>query len=261
MIGNKYKNFPLILKRFSGREDIRIFEPPDPDIELILLVHKRSYVESLKSMWYFRAAALSVSGTHMALKMIKEGLIRNALVFSCAAGHHAERDSGWGGTYLSCIGPAVYSYWKDYGRERFAIIDTDSHHGNGTRDIFRNEPDVLHVCFCSMNRVEGQGEKVDVDVGFEISDDDYLSLVEREFYPRVEAFKPYAIFHNFGHDTCRGDYGDRGLSEDFFLRLARQVKSYASSLCEGRYIVITHGGARRDVAEYIFPEIINILAE
>lgn len=261
IIGNKFKNFPKILKEFEERANVKIFVPEEPDEELILLVHEKSYVDSIRNQFYFRAASLSLAGVHMALEMIRAGTIECALVFSCAAGHHARRSSGWGGTYLSCIGPAVHSYWKKYGRERFAIIDTDSHHGDGTREIFLKERDVLHVCFCSENRIEGEGEKIDVNVGWRTTDRDYLDLVEREFYPRVKSFRPYLIFHNFGHDTCEGDYGDRGLTPNFFLELARKMKSYASEVCSGRYIVITHGGERRDVAEYIFPRIIDILAE
>ncbi len=259
VIGRKYENFAEILKGLSHEKNVVIVEPPEAEEDLILLVHDRSYLDSLKKAWFYRGASLSVSGTHMALKMIKEGIIDRAFVFSCAAGHHAERGSGWGGTYLSCCGPAIYSYWKKYGRERFAILDTDSHHGNGTREIFRNEKDVLHVCFCSLNKVDG--EKIDVDVGLTTTDEKYLELIDHEFYPRFKNFKPYLLFHNFGHDTCRGDYGDRGLSEDFFLKLARKVKGFTEEVCGGRYIIITHGGKRKDVAEYIFPEIIRILAE
>jgi len=69
------------------------------------------------------------------------------------------------------------------------------------------------------------------------------------------------IFHNLGHDTARGDYGDRGLSRDFFPVLARETKQCADEVCEGRYLIITHGGSRRDVAEYIFPSIAEILAK
>lgn len=261
IIGDKFKNFPKILKGFEGRDDVVIITPAEPNEELILLVHDQSYINSIRDQFYFRAATLSVAGVQMALEMIRKGGLLRAFVFSCASGHHAGRASGWGGTYLSCIGPPVYYYWKNYGRERFAIIDTDSHHGDGTREIFLEEKEVLHVCFCSENRVEGEGQKIDVDVGWRTSDKDYLDLVQMEFYPRVKSFRPYLIFHNFGHDTCQGDYGDRGLAPEFFLELARKVKSYADEVCSGRYIIITHGGRRRDVAEYIFPKIIDILAQ
>jgi len=148
-----------------------------------------------------------------------------------------------------------------FGVRRFAIIDTDSHHGDGDRAMFRGDRDVLHVCFCSTNAVEDEGMKVDVDVGWSTTDEEYLRKVEEEFGPRVMAFKPYAIIHFFGHDTCMGDYGDRGLTPSFYLELAKLVKSIAERACQGRYVIITGGGYRRDVAEHIFPRIIQILAE
>lgn len=261
VIGNKFRNFREILKRFEGREDVVIVEPKEADDDLICKVHTRSYLDQVRRSWYFKGASLSVGATSMALQMIADGAIRNALVFSCAAGHHAEPSFGWGGTYLSCTGPAIYSMREKYGHVPFAIIDTDSHHGNGTRAIFRNDRSVLHVCFCSIDLVEGDGEKVDVDVGYRTTDEAYLNLVKKEFLPRLNTFRPFAIFHNFGHDTCQRDYGDRGLTPSFFLALAEEVKAYADKFCNGRYIIITHGGSRRDVAEYIFPEIIEILAK
>ena len=32
---------------------------------------------------------------------------------------------------------------EQYGLKRIAIVDFDVHHGNGTEDIFRNEPRVM----------------------------------------------------------------------------------------------------------------------
>jgi acetoin utilization deacetylase AcuC-like enzyme len=97
-------------------------------------------------------------------------------------------------------------------------------------------------------------------MGWRTNDQAYLQRVQEEFCTRVEEFRPSVIFHNFGHDTCKGDYGDRGLTPDFFPALARLIKDVADQVCEGRYIVITHGGARADVAQLIFPEIARILA-
>ena len=37
---------------------------------------------------------------------------------------------------------------REKGVRRFAIVDTDCHHADGTRDIFAGDDDVLHVCFC-----------------------------------------------------------------------------------------------------------------
>ncbi|MBA7666303.1 hypothetical protein ES703_74382 [subsurface metagenome] len=86
-------------------------------------------------------------------------------------------------------------------------------------------------------------------------------MVKEHFISRVLEFRPRIIFHNLGHDTAVGDYGDRGLSKSLFVELAEMVKEYAVTVCAGRYMIITHGGARVDVADYIFPRIIQVLAE
>ena len=46
--------------------------------------------------------------------------------------------------------------------KRIAILDTDAHHGDGTRALVRNDPDVLHVCICSSNYESEDGAKVDI---------------------------------------------------------------------------------------------------
>jgi acetoin utilization deacetylase AcuC-like enzyme len=118
----------------------------------------------------------------------------------------------------------------------------------------------LHICFCDTDWVSADGTKVDVDAGWQTHDERFLQQVRDEFGPRAKQFQPELIFHNFGHDTCQGDYGDRGLTPDFFSALAMLIKDTADQICDGRYIVITHGGSRADVARRIFPQIVRILA-
>ena len=120
--------------------------------------------------------------------------------------------------------------------------------------------DVLHVCFCSYSNTIENETKVDVEVWEKTEDSEYLEKVYSEFFTRVREFKPFMIFHNLGHDTAQGDYGEIGLTRSFFLNLAQTVKSCAEEVCNGRYLIITHGGFRVDVAEYIFPRIVEILA-
>lgn len=260
IIGNKYRNFPGVMGRVLSLGGVALFESKPASEEWLLKVHTESYLKDVKKAWYYRGATLAVGGCVEASEKIAKGEIINALVFSVAAGHHAERSYAWGGTYLSCTGPAISRLRALFGHRRFAILDTDSHHGNGTRAIFRDDPDVLHVCFCDEDVVEGNGTKIDVDAGYRTNDQAYLEKVQEEFIERTRRFRPFMIFHNFGHDACEGDYGDRGLTQSFFLRLAEEVNRCAEEVCEGRYLIITHGGYLIEVAEDIFPSIVEILA-
>ena len=260
IIGNKFENFPEALEDVLKLPNVKLFTSEPVPEELLRKVHTEDHIERVKRAWYWQGAIRSVGGCVQAAEMIAKGELKNALVFAVAAGHHASPSSAWGGTYLSCIGPTVIHLRENTPFHSFAIIDTDCHHGDGTRKVFENDREVLHVCFCSENSTTEDGTKVDVDVGFRTDDERYLQAVEREFVSRAREFRPELIFHNFGHDTCDGDYGDRGLSPEFFPRLARLLKELADEICGGRYIVITHGGSRKDVAEQIFPEIARILA-
>jgi len=261
VIGDKFRNFPEVMAEVLKDPNVALYTSKPVDERLLYKVHTLEVVANLKSAWYYEGALCSVGGCVEALERICRGEIVNALVFNVAAGHHAGPSYAWGGTYVSCAGPMIVNAREKFGVRRFAIIDTDSHHGDGDRAMFKGDRDVLHVCFCSMNAIEDEGTKVDVDVGWRTTDEEYLERVEREFKPRALAFKPYAIIHFFGHDTCEGDYGDRGLTPSFYLELAKLVKSIAELVSQGRYVVITGGGYRRDVAEYVFPRVIQILAE
>ncbi|MEM4576370.1 MAG: hypothetical protein QW701_02765 [Candidatus Nezhaarchaeales archaeon] len=261
VIGDKFKNFPEVMVEVLNNPNVELYDPKPVDEKLLYKVHTPRVVMDLLSAWYSEGALYSVGGCVEALERICRGEIVNALVFNVAAGHHAGPSYAWGGTYVSCTGPMIANAREKFGVRRFAILDTDSHHGDGDRAMFRGDLDVLHVCFCNKNTVENHGTKIDVEVGSSVSDEEYLGLVEKHFRSRAIEFKPYAIIHFFGHDTCEGDYGSRGLTPNFYLELAKLVKSIAEEACQGRYIVITGGGSRRDVAEYIFPLIVKILAE
>lgn len=260
VIGNKFEKFPRVMEWALKLEGVRLFTPGKVSWEVLKKVHDESVLNDLRRAWYCEGALHSVGGCIDAAIKIWSDELDNALVFDVGAGHHAGPSHAWGGTYISCTGPTVFSLREKFGRGRYAIIDTDSHHGDGTRAVFMGDKEVLHVCFCSSNKVEDEGTKICVNVGYETNDRKYLTKVEQEFIPRARDFKPNIIFHLLGHDTAQGDYGDRGLTDSFFLELVERVKSCAEEVCRGKYMVITHGGSRTELAEYIFPKIIEILA-
>ena len=260
IIGNKLRNFRRVIDELSKLPNVVIYEEEPISQELLLKVHTRDMLEAVRRYDSYEAGLYCADGCVKAAEKVWTGEIRNAFItLGCC--HHAGPSYAWGGCTVSGTGPMVVNMREKFGVRRFAILDTDSHHGDGARAIFRGNKEILHVCFCSMNVIEEEGTKVDVDVGWKTTDEEYLEKVRKEFIPRVERFKPDIIFHLMGHDTARGDYGDRGLSQDFFPQLVREVKECADRLCQGRYVVGLGGGSRADIAEYITPKVVQILAE
>lgn len=258
VVGAKFINFPELLEGALRLPNVRLFEHEPVKEDVLLKFHSEEMIEALKKRPYGKNAFLSVGACIEATKMIVSGELKNGLLFNSASGHHAGRTSAWGGTYINCVAPSVYVSRQRFGIDKFALLDTDCHHGDGDRDMFENDDSFLHICFCDSD-FENETDKC-VGVGWSSTDENYLGLVKSEFIARVRSFKPAMIFHFLGHDTCEGDYGDIGLTPEFFIDLVKLVKDCAEEVCEGRYLIITGGGSRRDVAEFIFPKIAEILA-
>lgn len=261
IIGDRFRDFPEVFGSLLDHPEVVLYEPKPVSEELLLKVHSLSLLRKVREAWFYEGAKLTVGGCVEALEKIWLGELESAVVLSVAAGHHAGPDEAWGGTYLSSFGPAIVNLREKYGVQRFAILDTDSHHADGDRAMFRGDRGILHVCFCSQSRVEEEGLKVDVDVGWKTTDEEYLTLVEREFLGRAGGFKPDVILHSLGYDTCQGDYGDRGLTPLFFPRLVSKVKTFARQACQGRYLIAIMGGASPGTANQIIPEIVRVLLE
>ncbi|MHA1299806.1 MAG: hypothetical protein ACTSO9_10255 [Candidatus Helarchaeota archaeon] len=261
IIGNKWTHFPEVMEDILKYENVILYESQPVSEDLLSKVHSQRIVNELKNSWYYEGAVVTIGGMVSALEKIWSGEINNALNFMVAAGHHAGPDSAWGGTYASITGPAIYNLRQKFPEaKKFAIIDTDSHCGDGTRAMFLGDKNVFHVCFCSSDEIEDDGTKICVDVGWRTTDKSYLEKVTNNFIIRVKEFKPDLIIHILGHDTCVGDYGDRGVSRDFFLKLVQLLNQTAMEICDGRLAITTMGGDSVEVADYIFPNIIRILS-
>ncbi len=260
ILADKLKNFRGVINELSELPNIVIYEEEPIRPDLLLKVHSQELLDEVKNYLNYEAGIYAADGCVKAAEKVWTGEIDNAfLTLSCC--HHAGPTFAWGGCTVSGSGPMVANMREKFGVRRFAILDTDSHHGDGTRALFQDDEDVLHVCFCSSDRIEGNGTKIDVNSGWQTTDEAYLEQVRKHFMPRVKMFKPDMIFHILGHDTARGDYGDRGLSWDFFPQLVREVKELADEVCRGKYVVGLAGGSRFDIAEYISPRIVRVLGE
>ena len=129
-------------------------------------------------------------------------------------------------------------------RDRFAILDTDAHHGDGTRELLMDDGDSLHFCICYRDFTSHDGTKVDVSYGGR----EYVEIVEEDFVPRAAKFRPDLVFWYFGHDTHIGDYGDIGLTIKDYVETAQVVKELAEDVSSGKLVVVLGGGSLPEVA-------------
>jgi len=269
--GERLRDFPQALDGILDKDNVFLFDafyplkpPSSYDLEpipeeLLYRVHAPGMVEQVRKSGAFDGALFSAAGTVAAGVRIWRGDIDNAYVFTGYGDHHAGSDFFGGGCYFNGAAIAIGELRKRFGAKRFAIIDTDAHHGNGTWEIFESDPEVLYGCLCS-NRSWEKNNKVNIQVPWQVNDEEYLRLVREGFLHRARAFQPEAIFWNWGYDGTQGDYGDIGLTPDCHVRLAQELKGAADNICYGRLIVVLCGGSRRDLAHRLIPQLIRVLA-
>ena len=146
---------------------------------------------------------------------------------------------------------------------RFAIVDTDAHHGDGTRQLVRDDPEVLHLCLCGADFQSEDGTKIDVNVHRinwrEDPNAQYLDMM-RQNLPLIPAFKPDLLIWYYGFDTHRDDYGSIGLTEPAYFDICDLMLAASTEMGVPLQVVLA-GGSMSHLATATIPEIIRRLAE
>ncbi len=267
-VGTRLAGYPAALEPLTASGRIRLYEPGPVSKELLLKVHTESLIEGVRGDPLCSTAWHSAGSVVMAGEKIAEGEIDNAFAFIGAGGHHAGKNFFGGYCCFNDVALCIVNLRERFGCRRFAILDTDAHHGDGTRDLVRGDPEVLHVCFCGTDSVSADGTKVDVAypvpwpgtaAGLPMNEI-YFDLVTRNFPDRAAAFRPDFLFWYFGFDTHAGDYGDIGLTGPCYRNIASLMRKLAGRVCGGRLEVVLGGGSRTDLATGLIPPIIDRLS-
>ncbi len=266
-VGTRLADFPSALDKLLESDRVKLYEPEPVSRELLLKIHTPDLLERVEKDPLCSTAWHSAGGVVAAGERIASGDLTNAFAFIGAGGHHAGSNEFGGFCCFNDVALCIVNLREKVGLKRFAIVDTDAHHADGTREIFRDDSDVLHICFCSADFESKDGTKVDVACpipseggGSEAMNDAYFDLVARNADDRVGTFKPDFLFWYFGFDTHEGDYADIGLSGPCYWSIAVLMKELAEKACGAKLEVVLGGGSQRQLATYLIPPIIGRLA-
>jgi acetoin utilization deacetylase AcuC-like enzyme len=251
---------------FFEKPNVKWFESRQATEQEIGRLHSQNWIDYVKKTEWWKVSLYSVGGMLGATEKVLKGEIDNALLIAGVGGHHAHRDSAWGGCYFNVISLGIPHARATLDAKRFAIIDTDTHHADGVRDLFSRDDDVLHICFCegdSWNnsgiRITQNQTKICFPHGY--SDDEEVRNVQREVPERIKEFKPELIYWLMGMDTHKGSYGTQALTEKAYPRMAKIMKACADEVCRGRLIVKTCCNAPPYAASYVTPRVVDCLSE
>ncbi|HUT38578.1 MAG TPA: histone deacetylase family protein [Methanoregula sp.] len=180
----------------------------------------------------FTAAKASVDVSLTGAQLIRDG--RDTRVFSLCRppGHHAGYEH-FGGYCIFNNAAAAAHYLSKEGN--VAIVDIDFHHGNGTQDIFYEQPEVLYVSlhgnpdrsypyFSGFSHETGEklgkGYNVNIPLPAGVGDNEYRKYLDIALR-KVRKYKPWAVIVSLGLDIFIGDpLSDIGVSSPFFGEMA-----------------------------------------
>ncbi len=247
-------------------ENVTCFESRQARETEIARIHTDAWIQEVKRGQYWKCSLYSIGGVLEATEKILSGELDNALVIAGVGGHHAHRDSAWGGCYFSVTGLAIPHARATSKARRFAIVDTDTHHADGVRDIFKDDDDVLHICLCRDYGWEYEAgsltaNKTKLCFAHGGSNAEEVAIVAKEVPDRVKEFKPDMLFWIMGMDTHMDSYGTQALTEKAYPKLAEVVKATADKACGGKLLVKTCCNAPPHATSYALPRVVNILAE
>ncbi|GGL59786.1 class II histone deacetylase [Wenxinia marina] len=240
--------------------------------EDLLRVHPAAYLDRFKEMsdagggeiglrapfgqGGYEIAAVSARLASAALAAVMRGDLTNAYALSRPPGHHCLPDWPNGFCLLNNIGVAIRAAQAAGLGRRFAVLDWDVHHGNGTEAVFIDDADVLAVSlhqernypldtggFDVRGEGAGRGANLNIPLPPGTGHAGYMAAMERLALPAIRAHRPDAIVVACGYDSGLNDPLGRMLATaETFRAMTRAVKALADDVCGGRLILVHEGG-------------------
>ena len=249
---------------------------PEGDLSLARLVHDEGYLEALARIrpaegmaqidedtfiaaGSLDAAATALGGAVAALDAVALGEVQNAFCAARPPGHHAERARPMGFCLVNTVAVLARVAQKKHGAERIAIVDFDVHHGNGTEDIFQDDPTVLYASTHQMPLYPGTGSPRFTGVSHNIVNCALESgsgtralrtAYDDRIFPAIEAFRPDFLLVSAGFDAdARDPLAGLNWEADDYRWLTRELCGLATRLCDGRVISLLEGGYSLEALE------------
>src|SRR5690606_29546361 len=137
----------------------------------------------------------------------------NVFVAARPPGHHAEKATAMGFCLFNTAAIAARHAQRKHGAERVAIVDWDVHHGNGTQDIFWDDPSVLYCSTHQMPLYPGTGALTETGAGNIVNaplsagdgGEAFREAFSSRILPALDAFRPDLIIVSAGFDAHHRD--------------------------------------------------------
>lgn len=216
----KYDLLPTQLLYEGTLNEQHFFQPESISMTDVLNVHDEKYINRLfnleltpqeerisgfkHSSQLINREKLIMEGTRMCAEM---AFSHKAAMNIAGGTHHAYTNRGEGFCLMN--DNAIAAHWLLQKKEinKILIVDLDVHQGNGTAQIFQNNPAVFTFSMHGENNYPLKKEKSDVDVPLSdgMKDAEYLYLLEKNLDSILSTFQPDFVFYQCGVDIIETD--------------------------------------------------------
>ena len=241
---------------------------PPATAEQLTAAHDEDYVEAILALPQDRvtyvdgdtvfspgtreAALRAAGGACAAVDAVFEGWAEAAFVAMRPPGHHAERGRAMGFCFFNNAAVAAWHARHKWGVRRVAVVDFDVHHGNGTQDIFQDDPDFFYASSHQSPCYPGTGKASEHGVAGNVvnaplppgaTGEAFRAAWEERILPALAAFRPELLILSAGFDAHAADpLAQLRLREGDFRWITEKLLAVADGCCPKRVISLLEGG-------------------
>jgi acetoin utilization deacetylase AcuC-like enzyme len=265
------------LKEAGVTDKMKKVLPLKASKEQIAYVHTDAYIKGVERMCKeggglldpdtplctesYEIALLSAGGVIKATDEVMNDTNNLKHIFALVRppGHHATWNRGRGFCIFNNIAIAAEHLKRRYYANRILIVDWDVHHGNGTQEVFFDDPSVLYFSthqyphypgtgwIDEVGKGEGDGFTVNVPLPAGTDDAGYLYALNNVLVPIAKEFEPEFVLVSAGFDAHVADpLASMNVTTRGFGLFMDLIKEIAEKSCKGKIVISLEGGYNLD---------------
>lgn len=265
----------MLVKHLLGTElwkKLHHLQPTAAAVEWLTTVHPEEHVKTIERRCRsgktildfgdthvckdsFDVALMAAGGVLLGIDQVMTGKLSCAFCAVRPPGHHAETQTVMGFCLFNNVAIGARYAQKTYGVERVAILDWDVHHGNGTQEIFYDDPTVLYISLHQYPYYPGSGAANETGIGkgegFTLNCPmpagsgwkEYDEAFRSSILPALHKFQPQLLLISAGFDAHKDDpLAHIQLTDDSFAEMTKMLREIATKYCNGKIVSVLEGG-------------------
>ncbi len=247
-------------------DHLQRYESPVATREQLLRVHASEYidditahvpkqghvqldVDTLMNPFSYQAALHAAGAVVLGVDLVMTNKVLNVFCNVRPPGHHAERARSMGFCIFNNVAIGAAHALAQYGLQRVAILDFDVHHGNGTEDMFSDEPRVMlcstfqHPFYPHSGADSGNDHIINVPLAAGSNGKIFRDAVTGHWLPALKKYQPQLILISAGFDAhVEDDMARMALTEADYAWVTQEIKNIADEFSQGRIVSTLEGG-------------------